>query len=579
MTAQSAGAGAGEVSAQVPRRRDWAAALYALMILGSVLVLRPCTYLMINHAVQIPYVQLVRDPSLYSKDAFVHTLGTFCSFYWLAIAKFDWLGLEPTLFVLYVLIIAGGLVAAALLARSLAPGSMLAPWAAAVLFGLGIWPLIGGGTIAQYEYAEQTSLSVVFFILAFAAAMRNRPFLWAVAFGLGFLANQGYGVHVGLYFLIWGGMELAAGRLERRWLYGVLLAAVLASPALIWSYSVAAAAGHTLNDPNAMRAWAGVKHGIGAPHFYPLSVGWQRNIRLLLVLVITGAVALRDQDKRRRSLVLASVTAATAWVAFGFIVAYALPPSEWLILQGARGADLFYVIAAVYFVSILARYYERPGGDRKTAFLAAIGLVGLFLGQALIGKRLLILLVAVPLIYPRVLAVLNPARIRAVLCLALLASALLPALMPGGNGLTLYRFGPSPEMREIGLWARDHTDKDALFMINPGADWQEGPMFRPLAMRSVFVTSKDGTAISWDASFLGEFLRRMNALGMVTDLPNGRLPGLAGQTRQWQALSDAALLAVAREYGVDYAIFDTSRATKLPVVHQNERYKIVAFRG
>ena len=126
----------------------------------------------------------------------------------MAVAKLDWIGTETTLFVLYLLTIAGGLAAAALLAHALAPGSMLAPWAAAVFFGVGVWPLIGAGTIAQQGYAEQTSLAVVLFILAFAAAMWNRPLLWAVAFGLGFLTNQGYGVHVGLYFLIWGGMRV-----------------------------------------------------------------------------------------------------------------------------------------------------------------------------------------------------------------------------------------------------------------------------------------------------------------------------------------------------------------------------------
>ena len=377
------------MSAQVSRRRDWAAIPYALMILGSVLILRPCTYLKANHANQIPYVQVVRDPSLYSKDPFVHTFGSYCSFYWLAVAKLPWPGTETILFVLYLLTVAGGLAAAALLARALAPGSMLAPWAAAVLFGLGMRPLIGGGTIAQQGYPEQTSLAVVFFILAFAAAMYNRPFLWAVAFGLGFLANQGYGVHVGLYFLIWGGMEYAAGRLQRRWLYGALLAAVLASPALIWSYSVATAAGHTLNDPNAMRAWAGVVYSRLPVHVYPLTAGWLHIIGLLVVLGVTTVVALRDGDKRRRTLVLASVGAAAAWVAFGFIVAYALPPNKALVLQGARGADLFYVIATVYFASILSLHYERAGGDYTTTFPTTANIAGPFLGRALIGKRLL----------------------------------------------------------------------------------------------------------------------------------------------------------------------------------------------
>ena len=396
----------------MPRRRAWAALPYSLVVLGSVLVLRPCTYLVRNHANQIPYVQVTRDPSLYVNDAFVHTLGSYCSFYWLAVAKLDWIGTETTLFVLYLLTIAGGLVAAALLARALAPGSMLAPWAAAVFFGVGIWPLIGGGTIAQQGYPEQTSLAVVFFILSFAAAMRNRPLLWAVAFGLGFLTNQGYGVHVGLYFLIWGAMEYAAGRLQRRWLYGALLAAALASPALIWSYSTATASSSALNDPSALRAWAGVMHTIGPGHVYPLAAGWTSNLLFLLVLGITVAVALRDDDRRRRTLVLSSASAAAAWVALGFILAYALPPSKALVLQGARGADLFYVIAAVYFVSILSLHYERESGDHVTPLLATAGMAGLFLGQKLLGL-LLILLVTVPVIHRRMPAVSNPTRIRA----------------------------------------------------------------------------------------------------------------------------------------------------------------------
>ena len=326
-----------------------------------------------------------------------------------------------------------------------------------------------------------------------------------------------------------------------------------------------------------MRAWAGVKHGLGVVHYYPLSVGWLRNLRLLLALGITVAVALRDNDKRRRALILASVTAATAWVALGYILAYALPPSKALILQGARGADLFYVVAALYFVSILTLRYEEPDSNHETVFITVIGLLNLLLVPTLLGL-LLILLIALPAIYRRGVIVGNPALMRAFLCLTMVGGALLPTLKPGGNGLCLYRTGFTSEMRETGHWANTHTAKDAVFMLNPGGV-QDVTMFRPLAMRSVFVMSKDGTAIAWDASYLGEFLRRMNALGMVSDLPNGRLLEWPEQRRQWRELSDAQLLSVAREYAVDYAVFDTTRATKLPVVHQNARYKIVAFRN
>ena len=52
---------------------------------------------------------------------------------------------------------------------------------------------------------------------------------------------------------------------------------------------------------------------------------------------------------------------------------------------------------------------------------------------------------------------------------------------------------------------------------------------------------------------------------MVIDLSNGRLLSREAEDLKWRELSDTALIAVAREYGVDYAVFETSRVTKLPV--------------
>ena len=83
------------------------------------------------------------------------------------------------------------------------------------------------------------------------------------------------------------------GGAKRRWLYGDLLAALLACPTLILSYGTGTDASSALNDPNTLRAWAGIMHTRGPLHFYPLSAGWLRNVMLALVLGITVAVGLQ----------------------------------------------------------------------------------------------------------------------------------------------------------------------------------------------------------------------------------------------------------------------------------------------
>ncbi len=557
------------------RARDLATPLCVLIVLGSVFVLRPSTYMTNNHALQIPYVQVTRDPSLYSRDPFVQTLGNYCSLYWLTVARLEFIDTEALLVAIYVLTAVGAVAAAAALARALVPGSMLAPWVAAVSFGLGVVPFVGWGTITR-GYAEH--MAIVLFVLAFAAAVRKRPFLWAVAFALGFLTNQVYGVHVGLYFLIWGGFEVAGRRLDRRWAYGALLVVVLTTPALMWSHSTASAL--QFKDADAARAWAGVLHHIGAPHFYPLSSSPTGYVRLLLAMGVALAVAFADSDERRKALVLAAVSAAALWVAIAAILAYALPPSRALILHAMRGADTFCVIALVYLLSIFALRYERQCGGERTSLLAAIGMAGVLLmwglAPPLLVAPLVVLLAGVPSVHRRVLAGGNPTRMRTLLCLAMLGLAVLTAAGPGGQGLVFHQFGPSPEIRDVARWARRHTRRDDVFMVNPAAPTDESAMFRPLAMRAVFVTLKDGSAIHWDASYLAEFLTRMDALGMVSDLSGGRILDPAAGNRQWRHLSDATLLAVADRYGVDYVVFETGRITGLPVVYENSRYKVVA---
>jgi len=548
----------------------------ALVILASAWLLRPYTYMTVNHALQVPLVQSERDPALYPTDPFVDTLDQYSSWYWLAVARFTLLPLKTTLGILYFLTVSGGLLAAALLGRALAPGSAIAPWASAIAFGLGVRPFVGDGTITTF-YPEHTSIAVVFFILTFAAIAARRPWLAAVSYGIGFSLNQMYGIHAALYVAIFAVIALAMRRLDRRWLAAGLLSAVMIAPTVILSARAASAGEY--GGPEFMAAWAGALHHVGERHFYLLSNERGGFIAMGAVLLAVIAVARADRDSWRRALAVSAAAAGAGWLAIAVLLT-AIPPSTALLAHAVRGADLFVAIGLIYLVARLVAWYERDRAEGDGGLLPLAGLVGLLSIYHLIPPTLSALGLLGLGVSVSVRARLRNAGARQIVCamaaIMLVVAVWEVALHQPGRGI-LFRMGASEEIRQAAAWADANTDIDATFMVSPVSATDEHAMFRPLSTRGLFVSYKDLAAILWKAAYLPTYLERMGALGMVADAGAGRLFPAEEMRARWEALTDEELSAVARRYGVDFVVFEAGRETKLPIVFRNRSYKIARF--
>ena len=152
-----------------------------------------------NHALQIPLVLSLNDADLFAGDRFVATLSSYASILWWVVAKLSLVvPLEPLLFALFLVARLLLIYAAAYFASCVAPGSRLAPIAAASFLALAPTPLVGGGVLV-HAYFQHTGVSLVLFILAMASVIARRP--WAVAawFALGFNLNPMYGAYAATY--------------------------------------------------------------------------------------------------------------------------------------------------------------------------------------------------------------------------------------------------------------------------------------------------------------------------------------------------------------------------------------------
>jgi hypothetical protein len=558
-------------------------AMSALVILTSTWLMRPYTYMTNNHALQLPLVHSLRAPELYPNDPLVDTFGTYSSWYWTAVAKSDFVPTRTLLGIVYFLTVAGGLGAVYLLCAAFGPGSRLAPWIATAAFALGVRPFIGGGTIARC-YPEQTSLAVVFFILLFAAVAARRPWLSAIAYSLGFFMNPLYGIHVGLYVVAFGLLATFHRILDRRWGLAALLALLIVLPAVLWGSQTASAL--DLPDSEFAATWADMLHNAGPWHFFPPTDSLMAFFTIGTVIVTTLLLSIRDPDRWRGTLVRAAIAAAVFWIAASYVIAYVLPPSRLLMLQAPRGADLFWVVALVYFISRLCTSItaDRPGEIRSEipCVLPWAGILGLLVLYNLVNPKVAAALVLVPSAVPGICkrAVKLPAEAGSLLtATGLLMLALLTFTTAPADERGLFLIGPGEAMRATAAWARENTPIDAVFMANPGADVDEYAMFRPLSQRSCFVFHKDGAAIHWHAQYLTEFSSRMGALGMASGPDSHELLKPQDMDRLWRQLPDAHLLAVAREYGIDYAVFDRDRETTFPVVFENGSYRVVRLAG
>ena len=544
-----------------------------------------------TQAVTVPLVERLNDFSLFAGDGFAEALMGFPSVLWHVVAvPARAVPLGPLLLVLFLLERLLVLYAAGRLARAFVPGSELATVGAMALFGFAIRPLLGSGTIVE-NYFEHTGLAVAFLLLAIAAFHEARPVAWAVWTALAFNATSMYGTFALVYF---GAAFLLDPGYRREWIRWArtlgLLLALCAFPLVL----AARALGDPLRDPG---TWLKVSRFRSWWHMYPLR--WERAdflvagalLGLLVLFVGLGGGAFHRL--RRHALVWSG--AAVAWLSLAYLGAYVFVSPKILLGQPGRATDLWICFAAMTIVAIgAAKLESEPGassvaGDelsRETwgwpGRLSVAAFVGPFIlwtptGWILAAAGLAGL--AIPPVWRFVFDRGNPRRVALLLVSwCCLSALLLVAIRASRTGLTEALVErPHAVVREVAVWARSSTPREAVFLVDPGSDpdWDQ---FMGLSERSVFTNWEEGTAIHWSPNYAAEWVRRLALLGVDVDAEGDDLdPFTLGGA--FQDLSDGDVERLRAQARVRYWVVSERRRSGYPAVFRSKGYKVLDLEG
>ncbi|HEV7554899.1 MAG TPA: DUF6798 domain-containing protein [Kofleriaceae bacterium] len=146
------------------------------------------------------------------------------------------------------------------------------------------------------------------------------------------------------------------------------------------------------------------------------------------------------------------------------------------------------------------------------------------------------------------------------------AIALVAALWgsPRGEGLTTATAGGTAEL-ELARWAREHTDVDALFLVQPGFY-----RFRLLARRAVVVDTKSPPL---EPDLLVDWYRRLCAMVEVGDERTHE----AIEAR-YEQLAPAQLERVARMFSADYVVVSPSVTLPDVLAYENDGLRVYRVR-
>lgn len=526
-----------------------------------------------NHAMQIPYMQWLVDPSLYPNDPFIDTFDSYIGPVWRIVAFTSQLiDLETTLLIFFLITRALVLFAAARLALAIVPGSILAAVGAMAFFALVPAPVIGHGTLVL-NYFEHTGLSIAFLLLAAGAFYNKRNYQWSILLAVGFNLNILYGAYACLYF---AAVFLILPEYRTTWKDWLIPFGLFLALSLITIIPTAAS---IPTEPIKNELWLKASQVRHPFHIFPhtwSSLGIM--VFLALAIVFTAVMIIfRKELRKLSSFGLVWLGVSIFWLLFALAAAYVFRSPVMLILQSARGTDLWFAFAAAALISTFAYKIElRSKYQRFFVILFFISIFWLnyfYFPRFTIGLWLVIsLLVLLKPTHQYLLKKESSTVISIVVILMVLLFGILRVNVRQKGGMVLgMLILPNQEMIAIADWARQNTGKDAVFLIDP--NWEE---FRALSKRPLFVAWKDGTAIFWDQAFVKEWVARLQALGFDFDKAGlGTTKGSSQLSRLFEKMDDEHVAEIGLNYPLNYWVVAVDKSSSYPEVHRSERFKIL----
>jgi hypothetical protein len=541
-----------------------------------------------NQSLQIPFVQRINDPSLFPHDPFADTLNYYVSALWFLVA---WISrIIPLKATLLILFLCGKLLsfhAAAQVARAFAPGSHLAIIGSMALFSQLFDSILGKGTLVS-KYFEQTSVGVVFILLAIAAFYRSQPIWWAIWSACAFNINSMYATYAFTYFGAAFFLDKDYRNAWKKWFLAFGLSVILFSPTLVWTLT---AFGKDVSDHH---LWYIVSESFLPYHLFPHT--WDKRLfvkfGILIGLVFAVLYHYRHTYKTlfKHSQIWAGM--AVLWLLYAFVAAYITKSPSMLVMHPARATDMWYCFAALALISVFGQQVETAQSSQQS-LISAAGLIASLLiwepfGGAIGTSKLadtytiavvtIILVIAYKPISEWLFAQ-HRARQLAILLLVWLTLTSLTGFSnrirnEGGLQAALVQ-QPSPAIQQVAAWAKQNTPRDAVLLGNPG-EWDAVEYLRPLAERSLFVSYKDGSAILWDRSYVTEWVERIQAFGLDITKDKLNFDTFRWKFKQaYDKLSDADITRLQARYKLDYWLVPKDHPSQLAIAFQNDKYKLL----
>jgi len=557
-----------------PNWRRWVglAIQWGILLLSSLLISGYQLYSN-NHAMQIPYVFWLQDPSLFPGDPLVSTFPKYIGPIWHLVAFIsEKLSLETTLLVFFLLTRGLIILAPGLVANSIFPGSNLAPTGAMAFFALVPAPIIGHGTLV-INYFEHTGLSIAFLILSFGAFYSKRSYWWAILLAAGFNLNILYGTYALVFFLPVLLLDTEYRKKWKKWAASLVILLILCTPILIFSIT------KIQPDNTYNQLWLKASEVRHPFHIYPHT--WNiRQIAVFAGFMLCYCLVLffsrhKIRDPFKPGLIWLVVC--ICWIGFTFFSTYILQYPNLLILQPARATDIWFAIAAIQVITVFAYMIEKEKILRRlNTFLFFISVLWLNFFYFPAITVAIWILIAVILAIPITWEFLNKKGGSILISNAAVIFVLAFGIISLSEDFHSYMEKgfvklPDSEMRKIAGWAKEKTSKEEIFLIDP--NWEQ---FRPLSQRPVFVAWKDGTAIFWDKGFVQEWVRRIEEFGFnFSTAELGTTRGSIQLSEYYQNMDDNQVLKIADQYSIHYWVVKIDKETSFPEVFRVAKYKVL----
>ncbi len=485
--------------------------LYGLFFFAVSLLITGYRWYCMNHAIQIPLIELLNDPTLYPTDIFADTRPSWVSYLWTLVAwLYRFIPLEPLLLGLFLIERAWIIFAAAYLAHTFAPRSHLAVIGAMAVIAYAPAPFIGGASVVQ-NYFEQTAFAIPFLLMAFAEFYRRRPIPTAIWLAVGFTLNCLYTFFTITYFLA---VLILEWRELKKWIVPGIILLVLSVPTVLLTLSTY---GKEADDP---QLWMDITLIRSAIHFDPLSWPIVQYLKHILLIAASVWALFLSRDEKLLKHGLAWTVVSIAWVAFAFATAYLINIPAFQEIHPARGAGIWMLLAFIFIVVAVAKKF---GNNRLIPIILVV--IFILYGGAIAARRYMV------------------------------------------TGHSILK-PPRAEVCVVAEWAEISTTVDSMFLISP--NWHE---FRTVSRRGAFVTYKDGAVIMWDRSRTREWYDRFVALGFDILEPHDDL--IEDYLDAYNELSDRDVENIAAEYGIDFWVVDIDKQSSFPVAYKNENHKVL----